>query len=167
MDIKKKFVLILLLSFCFLTTNIARGIIILKENNDLTKSGFIGKWNMQTVVTNSKCPYVIVGSTTESQLEIKDVINNSPQNISLRALWKGGKWTKSQSLIKLLNEKEAVTERVTKFKTNNNNKWKAILIDHLKLDENNIMHSESIVIQYKNDIFVGEYKTYSILTKAN
>ena len=94
-------------------------------------------------------------------------LNTKKKQFSFKALWKGGKWSTSSGTIKLLNEKEAITERVTEFKTNDKNNWKAILIDHLKLDENNTMHSESIVIQYKNGSSVGEYKTISILTKTD
>ena len=65
----------------------------------------------------------------------------------------------------MLNEREAISERVTSFKTNDRNSWKSILIDHLKLTEENTIQSESIVLQYKNGKFIGEYKTFSILTK--
>ena len=136
-----------------------------KINFSYKYKSFLGKWKMQTIVTDSKCPYVFVGSTTKSKLEVKPIIRTSNHKFSLKAFWKGGKWSKSSGTIKLLNEKEAITERVTKFKTKDKNNWKAILIDHLKIDENNIMHSESIVIQYKNGLPVGEYKTFSILTK--
>ena len=81
-------------------------------------------------------------------------------------MWRGGDWKKSIGVLKLLNEEEAITERITKIKTNRHEEWEAVLIDHLNLDENDIIHTESIVIQYKNGEIVGEYKTYSILTRA-
>ncbi len=165
---KKFIILVLLLSLNnLLTLNTAKAINIPKEKTNYTTEDFLGKWNMQTVVTSSNCPYVLVGSTTESDLEIKSSPKNSSSTSILKALWKGGMWSQSIGEVKLLNKREAITERITEFKTNDNNNWKAILIDHLKLDENNIMHSESIVIQYKNGLSVGEYKTYSILTKAD
>ena len=129
-----------------------------------TKEGFLGKWNMQTIVTSSNCPYILTGTTTESNLEIKPIQREGVN--FLKALWKGGKWANSTGTIKLLNGREAISERVTSFKTNDRNKWKSILIDHLKLTEDNIIHSESIVLQYKNGKFIGEYKTFSILTKS-
>lgn len=134
-----------------------------KEKEKTIQKDFFGKWNMQTIVIKSNCPYVIVGSTTESNLEIKPPLTQKKDK--LKVLWKGGKWTSSIGLIKLLSKKEAITERVTEMKTRDNNYWKAILIDHIYLDENGTMHSESIVSQYKNGDFVGEYKTFSILTK--
>ncbi len=151
-----KICLLLITIISLLFTSTAKAIIIPREENTFNPKHFLGKWDMQTIVTSSKCPYVLVGSTTESNLEIKDV----------RILWKGGNWKTSIGKIKFLNSKEAISERVTEMKTNDKNNWKAILIDHLKLDENNIMHLESIVIQYKNGISVGEYKTLSILTKS-
>ena len=130
------------------------------------KEEFLGKWNMQTIVISSNCPYILTGTTTESNLEIKPTpIKREGVNF-LKALWKGGKWANSSGTIKLLSEKEAISERVTSFKTNDRNNWKSILIDHLQLTEENTIHSESIVLQYKNGKFIGEYKTFSILTKS-
>ncbi|MBI3589954.1 MAG: hypothetical protein HY094_01080 [Candidatus Melainabacteria bacterium] len=168
--IKKIITLLLivnLLNFTFTNSTKALSIVLPKQNQTIfNKNKFSGKWNMQTIVTKSTCPYVFVGSTTKSDLEIKPLLNLNSKKITLKAFWKGGKWSKSRSTIKLLNEKEAITERVTEFITKDKNNWKAILIDHLKLDEDNIMRSESIVIQYKNGLAVGEYKTFSILTKS-
>lgn len=129
------------------------------------KNNFIGKWNMQTIVTKSNCEHVLVGSTTESVLEILPTFKNNSKDLSLKALWKGGSWSKSSGTIKPLSNKEAILERVTELKINDKDSWKAILIDHFNLDENNIMRSESIVIQFKNGSAIGEYKTISILTR--
>ncbi len=136
-----------------------------KQKEILLKSSFIGKWKMKTIVTYSSCPDVLVGSTTESKLEIKPTVNKSKKPF-IKALWKGGNWKRSTGTVKVLNEKEAITERITKIKTNRNEEWEAILIDHLNLEENDLIHTESIVIQYKNGSIVGEYKTYSILTRV-
>ena len=168
MNIIKKticFILLLLLPNVF-SLNAANALIIPKEKESIVTEKFIGKWDMQTIVTKSNCPYILVGSTTKSNLEIKTTLKTSLKKYLLKGLWKGGKWTKSIGVIKVLNEKEAITERVTKIKTNDKNNWKAILIDHLKIDDQDVMHSESIVIQYKNDTLVGDYKTYSYLTKS-
>lgn len=159
---KITWILLILLSLTINTKTIA--INIPKDKTINLNQAFIGIWDMQTIVTKSNCPYIIVGSTTESKLEIKPTYNKS--NSEYQILWRGGTWTDSIGTIKLLNEKEAVTERETQLKTKDNNNWKAILIDHLKLDEESIMHSESIVIQYKNGIKIGEYRTYSLLTKS-
>jgi hypothetical protein len=157
--------------FCLvilLTSNcpITNAITIPREKAVDTKEGFLGKWNMQTIVTSSNCPYILTGTTTESNLEIKTLPSKRESVNFLKALWKGGKWANSSGTIKLLNDREAITERVTNFKTTDRNNWKSILIDHLKLTEENTIHSESIVIQYKNGQFIGEYKTFSILTKS-
>lgn len=136
------------------------------NNNHLQSNKFIGKWDIQTIVTKSECPFILVGSTTESNLEIEPVFDLRGTKPTFNALWKGGNWTNSTSTIKLLNEKEAITERVTELTTSSSEKWKAVLIDHLKIQDNNSIHSESIVIQYKNGTIVGKYKTYSILTKS-
>lgn len=152
-------------SIVSLETIPAFGITLPKENNSRIESGFIGKWKMKTIVTFSSCPDVLVGSTTESKLEIKPQVNSKVQNNSIKAFWKGGNWKKSIGTVKLLNEKEAITERVTKIRTSKNENWEAVLIDHLNLEEKDIIHTESIVIQYKNGNIVGEYKTYSILTR--
>lgn len=162
------FSLILLTSCCFIThtCQIANAITIQREKEVNVKEGFLGKWSMQTIVTSSNCPYILTGTTTESKLEIKPIpIKRKGVNF-LKAFWKGGKWAKSSGTIKLLTKNEAISERVTSFKTNDKNNWKSILIDHLKLTEDNIIHSESIVLQYKNGKFIGEYKTFSILTKS-
>lgn len=170
MDILKKVPLIFFLThlyiFFLITSNIVNAISIPNQKENSFHEDFLGKWEMQSIVTKSNCPYVLVGSTTQSNLEIKPIFSNTNEKFHLKALWKGGRWTESNGEIKILSKTEAITERVTKMKTYDNNNWKAILIDHLKLDENNIMHSDSIVIQYKNGISVGEYKTYSILTKV-
>ena len=137
-----------------------------KEKRADIKEGFLGKWNMQTIVTSSNCPYILTGTTTESNLEIKPTAIKRERVNFLRALWKGGKWANSSGTIKLLTNNEAISERTTSFKTNDKNKWKSILIDHLKLTEDNTIYSESIVLQYKNGKFIGEYKTFSILTKS-
>lgn len=135
-----------------------------KEKNISIKSSFTGKWKMKTIVTSSNCPDILVGSTTESKLEIGPVLKGPSNNI--KALWKGGNWKRSNGVLKLLSEKEAVTERITKIRTKRNEEWEAVLIDHLNLDEKDTIHTESIVIQYKNGEIVGEYKTYSILTRV-
>ena len=167
MESVKKIVCIILLLYLsgIFTFNISYALTIPRERNFSVANNFIGKWNMQTIVTKSNCPYVFVGTTTKSNLEIKPTLRNKLKNYVLKALWKGGKWKTSTGLIKLLTDKEGITERVTEFKTTDKNKWKAILIDHLQIDENNTIHLESIVIQYKNGIAVGDYKTFSILTK--
>lgn len=121
---------------------------------------FIGKWEMKTIVTESNCPYVIVGSTTESNLIIKKGFEN------ITALWSGGNWSNSEVEVKALTEKEAIAQRETILKGNDNNNWKAFLLDHLFIEDDQNMHSESIVKQYKNGKFVGEYKTYSVLSKV-
>ena len=156
------YIVIIILLFSLFNCSDAAAIIIPKERIITSKNNFLGKWNMQSIVTKSSCPYVIVGTTTESELEIKGVINK----ISLKADWSGGNWEDSSSDVKLLNENEAIIHRITSMKSTDKNKWKAILIDHLQFDEQNTMHSESIVIQYKNGIPVGEYKTFSVLTKV-
>ena len=164
---KNIFSLVILIS-CLVTYNcqITDAITIPQERKVDTKEGFLGKWNMQTIVTSSSCPYILTGTTTESNLEIKPTpIQRKGVNF-LKALWKGGKWANSSGTIKLLSAKEAISERVTSFKTNDRNNWKSILIDHLKLTEENTIYSESIVLQYKNGKFIGEYKTFSILTKS-
>ena len=169
MNSLRKFILCLaILTSYFLTytCQIADAITIPREKIIDTKEGFLGKWNMQTIVTSSNCPYILTGTTTESNLEIKTLQSKKEGVNFLKALWKGGKWTNSSGTIKLLNDREAITERVTNFKTTDRNSWKSILIDHLKLTEDNTIHSESIVIQYKNGKFIGEYKTFSILTKS-
>ena len=161
------FCLILLISYIFICScQITNAINLPIERKVDTKEGFLGKWNMQTIVTSSNCPYILTGTTTESNLEIRPTpIQKKGVNL-LKALWKGGKWANSSGTIKLLNGKEAISERVTSFKTNDRNNWKSILIDHLKLTEDNTIQSESIVLQYKNGRFIGEYKTFSILTKS-
>ena len=166
--IKKNIFSLTILISCLVTCNcqITDAITIAKERKVDTKEGFLGKWKIQTIVTSSNCPYILAGTTTESNLEIKSTpIQREGVNF-LKALWKGGKWANSSGTIKLLSEKEAISERVTSFKTNDRNNWKSILIDHLKLTEENTIHSESIVLQYKNGKFIGEYKTFSILTKS-
>ena len=122
---------------------------------------FVGKWKMQSIVTSSNCPYIIVGSTTESNLEIR----KSPQNI-LNAIWRGGNWKDSITTLQVLSNKEAVTKRVTEINIEDMNIWKTILIDHLWVEEEDTIHSESIARQFKNDKLVGEYKTFSILVKV-
>lgn len=165
MDITKK--IIFIFSILCLTDGLfitdSRAIYIPKQKEIINQGEFVGSWNMQTIVTDSKCPYVLVGSTTESNLEIKPVQKRNSNIFS--GLWNGGKWKISKATIKLLNEREAITERYTEMNTNDNIKWKATLIDHLYLEETNIIHSESIVTQYKNGTPVGNYKTFSILTK--
>ncbi len=166
-NLKKIIVCIIFLISYLLTYNchLTNAITIPREKQVDTKEGFLGKWNMQTIVTSSNCPYILTGTTTESDLEIKILPMKRDGVNFLKALWKGGKWADSSGTIKLLNEKEAISERVTSFKTNDRNNWKSILIDHLKLTEDNTIYSESIVLQYKNGEFIGEYKTFSILTK--
>ena len=169
MSNSKKIIFCLAMLISYLLTyncQITNAITIPKEKRFNTKEEFLGKWNMQTIVTSSNCPYILTGTTTESNLEIKPTpIQRKGVNL-LKALWKGGKWANSNGTIKLLTESEAISERVTSFKTNDRNNWKSILIDHLKLTEDNTIHSESIVMQYKNGKFIGEYKTFSILTKS-
>ena len=123
---------------------------------------FIGQWEMKTIVTSSNCSEVIIGSTTESKLIIKKKNHN---NI-LEAIWQGGIWSSSSSTLKPLTNKEALTQRVTNLKLNDDNEWKAELIDHLFQEDESTIYSESLVKQYKNDILIGEYKTFSVLKKA-
>ena len=170
MDKQKKYILytVILISYLAIYSfEPISAISIPKEKEINVKSEFYGKWNMQTIVTSSNCPYILTGTTTESNVEIKPALIKKKKGVNLlRVLWKGGKWTDSSGTIKLLSKNEAISERVTNFKTNDNNNWSSILIDHLKLTEENTIHSESIVLQYKNGEFIGEYKTFSILTKS-
>lgn len=140
-----------------------------KENDAsyYVKEKFLGRWDMQTIVTDSNCPFVLKGTTTESNLEIVPIPDSEPGSKILKTSWQGGRWSKSSGTLKILNNNEAVSERITEYTTEDNSSWKAILIDHLRLNENDTIHSESIVIQYKNNTLVGKYKTYSILTKLD
>lgn len=162
---KVNYCLLLLISLIYFELSTAHAITLPKERNTRIESRFIGKWKMKTIVTYSSCPDVLVGSTTESKLEIKPQLNPNVEKSTIKAFWKGGKWKKSIGTVKLLNEKEAITERITKIKTSNNESWEAVLIDHLNMEEKDLIHTESIVIQYRNGNIVGEYKTYSILTR--
>ena len=165
MDIKFKFLILVLVLLNTTLISNARIINLPHEGSLSYTNSFVGNWDMKTIVVDSNCPYVFVGTTTKSKLKIKLTFVPQIKNFILKGLWFGGNWEKSKSFIKILNKKEAITERVTEYKSKDENNWKAILIDHLKLDEDNVIHSESIVIQYKNGIPVGEYKTFSILTK--
>lgn len=126
---------------------------------------FIGHWSMQTIVVSSNCPFIIPGTTTESTLEIKSQESTNSTRKIIRTIWEGGKWSATNGELKLLNNKEAITERVTNIKTKDKNLWKSILIDHLKYIDKDEIELESIVLQYKNRKFIGEYRTHSILTK--
>lgn len=158
----KKVILISLLILYSLPVCInANAIVIPKISKISNMENFIGNWEMKTIVTESSCPEIIIGSTTESELTI---IKNSKKDL-LFAHWDGGVWTSSNSILKPLSQMEALTERATELRFDDNNSWKAVLVDHLTLEEDNKMHSESLVKQYKNGILIGEYKTFSILTK--
>ena len=65
----------------------------------------------------------------------------------------------------MLSKKEAVTKRITEINMKDMNNWETILIDHLSIEEQDTIHSESIARQFKNGEPVGEYKTFSILVK--
>lgn len=155
-------VVIILIAINSFFTVTAKAIYIPRQNNNIEQNEFIGTWKIKSIVTESSCPYVIVGSTTQSKLKIE-----LDENKNLKALWEGGNWTNSDGQIKILSINEILSERIT-FLNSNNNSWKAILTDHLYLNdnENHIMHSETHVKQYKNGEFVGNYKTHSTLTKA-
>ena len=91
MYLKPLITILTLILLLFLNQNkntAAIGITIPKEEIKLLKTGFEGNWLMQTIVTKSSCPYIPVGSTTKSKLEIRPYINS---NKFLKALWKGGK----------------------------------------------------------------------------
>lgn len=134
----------------------------LPEFNEYKGSNeFIGNWKIKSVVTESNCPYVIVGSTTKSEIKIRKDLEK------MTATWEGGNWTNSRTYLKALSQNEIITERVTEMKGKGNTKWAAILVEHIYIDGNGEVHSESYVKQYKNDKFVGDYKTYSILLKAS
>ena len=164
--LKRSFWFFLIILFFFNSTNFYKALAITIPNKKHVsiESNFIGIWEMQTIVTSSDCPSVFVGSITESKLEIRPHLSKKSNQISLKAKWHGGSWTNTYSDVKLLNDKEGITERITKL-VDDNTEWKALLIDHLKLDEKDRIESESIVIQYKNGQVIGEYKTLSILTK--
>jgi hypothetical protein len=138
-----------------------------KNTSYYVKEKFLGRWDMQTIVTDSNCPFVLKGTTTESNLEIVPIPGSESEPNILKTSWQGGSWSKSFGTLKILNNNEAIAERVTEFVSKDNNNWKAILVDHLRLSDNDTIQSESIVIQYKNNALVGKYKTYSILTKSN
>ncbi len=169
MDIRKKILTILtfLLLVFKLTTSTTLALTIPSKSNNIDNLNFVGTWYMQTIVTESSCPHIVIGTTTESTLKIKPTTKNNDKNTVLKLLWEGENWNKSEGTLKLLNEKEAITERITETKTNDDSFWKAILIDHLNITEQNTIHSETVVTQYKNGIKVGKYKTFSILTKSS
>lgn len=167
MDVLKSKLLYLFITISLIfSLNIPQGkcIVLPKQELKINISSFIGKWEVKTIVTESNCKEIIIGSTTESEL----VIKKAPINDILHFIWDGGLWSKSNGILKILTNKEAISERVTELNIDKKNKWKAELIDHLYLtDEENIIHSESIVRQYKNNELIGEYKTFSILKKSN
>ena len=161
---KNIYIVFLALFFCIGYLPSANALYV--KNTKVSKNNnFLGNWYMQTIVISSDCPYIMKGTTTESKLLIQQDKVRNPN--LLKAVWVGGKWSDSKGKIKLLSEKEAITERTTNFKTEDNDTWKSILIDHLKVIEEDTLQSESIVIQYKNGKPVGEYTTFSILTKIN
>ena len=136
------------------------------DENEISNYGnFLGDWYMQTIVVSSSCPFIIPGTTTESTLEIRSAQSAAPQKKALKTIWAGGKWATTNGELKLLNNKEAITERVTNIRTKDKNLWKSILIDHLKYIDKDEIELDSIVLQYKNSKFIGEYRTHSILTK--
>lgn len=148
----------LIILMLFLTFQPSYGIYIPNHEISDGNSYFVGKWNIKTIVTESTCPYVIVGTTTSSKLEI------IKETTALTSIWNGGNWSPSVSEIQALSNKELLINRKTKI-TTNNERWEAVLVDHIFPSGDDYLKSESIVKQYKNGSFVGEYKTFSILTR--
>ena len=159
---KSKLLVVLISMLSALLLSRVEAITLPKEKGLKNIEAFIGQWEMKTVVTSSNCSEIIIGSTTESKLTIK----KKNRNNALEAIWQGGIWTNSSGTLKPLTEKEALTQRITELKLNDDNEWKAELIDHLFQEDESTIYSESLVKQYKNDILIGEYKTFSILKKA-
>lgn len=159
---KTKFLVFLISILSVLLLGKAGAITIPQEKEFKNIEAFVGQWDMKTVVTRSNCSEIIVGSTTESKL----IIKKKSRNNAFEAIWQGGIWSNSSSTLKPLTNKEALTQRVTNLKLNDDDEWKAELIDHLFQEDKSTIYSESLVKQYKNDILIGEYKTFSILKKA-
>ena len=153
-----KFCIILAIMGIFAHESSALYVIDTNKTHELN-SYFEGNWNVKTIVTHSSCPYIIVGSTTISKIEIKKDLNR------YKGYWSGGNWSKSEFRIDQLSETEAISERVTKNSVENT-VWEAVLTDHLSLGDDNKIRSESIANQFKNGKYVGEYKTYSVLSKV-
>lgn len=125
------------------------------------QSQLVGDWDVSTEVTWSDCPYVREGQTANSQLKVSDT------NGVLYPQWIANEWALvDNKAIRITEKDEILWERSNKL-TRNGKYWFVESKDKFSFDKKGNLVAESLVKQYLNGEFVGEYVTRSTLERAD
>ncbi|HEY9677634.1 MAG TPA: hypothetical protein V6C76_06475 [Drouetiella sp.] len=119
-----------------------------------------GNWTCMSQVTGSNVPGVTSGTVVHSMVQYRpDGAGNMVES------WFQNNWTPATSAVVKLDS--AVLTSSRESASNTSNGWTARCHDIYKIVAPNKMIAESIVHQFVNGTYVGDYKTQSVLTKSS
>lgn len=132
----------------------------LSANKSSYKSALIGKWDVDTRIMWSDCPFVKVGKTANSQLVFSDV------NGRVVPHWKANQWklVRNNAIEFDYDADTLVWERENKL-YEHGKYWYVEAQDKFNFASDGSLAGYSLVKQYLDGKYVGSYIMKSILAK--
>ncbi len=133
------------------------------EITDTFPSSYVGTWHCVTTVTDSALQLVAPGTVTECDIVFK---RNPQGKVDVR--WTQPGWTEAQSSISCFSTTQARLDRTAYYWADGaGGAWAARSQDNFTLTSDKVMMSSSSVDQYLDGLYLGRYRTSSMLTKAD
>ena len=127
---------------------------------NIIKSNLLGNWEMVTQVVWSECPYVSKGEISKSELKTRKIGGK------MYPIWDTNDWKLvSDNEINFIDNRELRWERES-TKIDGSSLWYVESLNKFELDGAEKMHGESLVKQYLDGEYVGQYMTVSYLKKV-
>jgi hypothetical protein len=121
-----------------------------------------GVWQSSTEVTGSTVPSIMPGTVVHSMVQYtRDVRGNLVES------WCEEGWAPSSASVVKLDNAIMTTSHMSTQGARRGCSWSACTHDAFKMVSPDTMVAESIVDQYIDGQFAGQYKTSSILRKAS
>jgi hypothetical protein len=133
------------------------------EISDSFPTTYVGTWHCVTTVTDSALQLVAPGTVTECDIEFK----RNPQG-KVAVHWTQPGWTEAQSSVSCFTTTEARLDRTAYYWADGaGGAWAARSQDNFTITSEKVMISNSSVDQYLDGLYLGRYRTSSVLTKAD
>jgi hypothetical protein len=133
------------------------------EIADSFPSSYEGTWHCVTTVIDSALQLVAPGTVTECDIEFK---RNAQGKVAVH--WTQPGWTESQSSVSRFSTTQARLDRTAYYWADGaGGAWAARSQDNFTLNSDRVMISSSSVDQYLDGLYLGRYRTSSVLTKAD
>ena len=123
-------------------------------------STYEGLWRCQSTVIDSQINVVPTGHKLTSVIRF---VRNS--NGKLVAQWVQPGWNETQTSVQKFSESEAKLERTNIYSGDGNSNWAARSQDVFTQIDDATMVAQSEVDQYMDGLYIGRYRTESILSR--